>query len=283
MDFKNSIIKQHSFSPSQERAIEDFTNWWNSDSLIYTLTGAAGTGKTFLLKYLINHVMRGKKIAITAPTHKAVRVAEIMTGVKGRTIHSLHGLRPNTALETFNINNVKYESLGKIHIQDYDVVIVDEGSQINHGIAKLNETRARQFKVRIIYVGDKLQLPPVRSKDDPPLKKDEIDMSEIFKYPNTFELTDIVRQEKGNPLLELLAIARNDVQQGTTTILDYLSNNKYNIDEKNNRGYMVLSDREFASKCIEAFKGEQFHKDIDFCRYAAYTNAAINDWNKYIR
>ena len=272
MDFKNSIIKSNSFSASQENLIKDFTEWWNTNNLIYTITGAAGTGKTYILNYLIKNIMRGKRIAVTAPTHKAVRVIEVMTGQKGRTIHALHGLRPNTSLETFNIDNVKYESLGTIHMKNFDVVIVDECSQVNAGIFKLNELRARQYNVRIIYVGDKYQLPPVGEV-----------ISLTFNQSHVFQLTDIVRQEEGNPLLELLAIARNDVKNGKCTVIDYLKANPINIDTEHDTGYMVLKDAEFATMCVEYFSSDKFSKDIDYCKYAAYTNETILNWNKYVR
>jgi len=272
MDFKNAIIQSNSFSNSQEALIRDFTEWWDTDDLIYTITGAAGTGKTYILNYLIKNIMRGKRIAVTAPTHKAVRVIEIMTGQKGRTIHALHGLRPNTSLETFNIDNVKYDSLGTIHIKNYDVIIIDECSQVNAGIFKLNELRARQYNVRIVYVGDKYQLPPVGEKE-----------SLTFNQTHVFELTDIVRQEEGNPLLELLAIARNDVINGTLTSIDFLKSNPTNIIVEEDVGYMVMPDAQFASNCVAYFQSDQFSKNIDFCKYAAYTNETILNWNKYVR
>ena len=272
MDFTKSIIKDEGFSNSQELMIKDFTEWWNTDNLIYTITGAAGTGKTYILNYLIRNVMKGKKIAVTAPTHKAVRVIEIMTGVKGRTIHSLHGLRPNTALETFNIDSVKYDSLGTIHIKNYEIVIIDECSQINAGLFKLNELRARQYNVRIIYVGDRFQLPPVKEK-----------ISLSFNQSHVFELTDIVRQEKGNPLLELLSIAREDVKNGKLTSIDYLKANPTNLDVEKDVGYIVLSDKDFANSCVSHFVSDEFSKDIDYCRYGAYTNDTILNWNKYVR
>lgn len=276
MDFKNSVIKQGLFSNSQELAIQDFTEWWDSGKLVYTLTGAAGTGKTYLLNYLIKDVMKRKnrdiKIAITAPTHKAVRVAEIMTGVKGRTIHSLHGLRPNTALDTFNIDNVKYDSLGTVHMKNYNVVITDECSQINSGIFKLNELRSTQYNVKTIYVGDRLQLPPVGEKE-----------SLSFNQSHVFELTDIVRQEKGNPLLELLGVAREDVRNGTENVIQFLKDNPKSIDNEKSIGYIVLSDKEFAASCVESFKSTRFQQDIDFCKYTAYTNNTISGWNSYVR
>lgn len=280
MDFKNNIVNQKLFSNSQEEFLRDFSEWWNTNSLTYTLAGVAGSGKTYMLRYISTNIMRNKKIAITAPTHKAVRVAEIMTGIKGRTIHSLHGLRPNTSLETFNIDNVKYESLGTIHMQNYNVVIVDECSQVNSGIFKLNELRARQYNTRIIYVGDRLQLPPIKDKDE---NGNPVKESLTFKQSHVFELTDIVRQEKGNPLLELLAIAREDARNGTDNVISFLKDNPKNIDNDKGIGYITLSDKEFAASCIAAFKSSNFEKDIDFCKYTAYTNDTILGWNKFVR
>jgi len=67
------------------------------------LTGYSGTGKTFLVTKIIEEILfknKGIKIAITAPTNKAVRVlknlssiSETHSRVEFNTLHSLLGLK----------------------------------------------------------------------------------------------------------------------------------------------------------------------------------------------
>src|SRR5690625_7453218 len=68
------------------------------DGVRYTcLRGYAGTGKTFLMRRLVDELdLRGIKVAACAPTHKAARVlGDPLAGndARARTIHSFLRLR----------------------------------------------------------------------------------------------------------------------------------------------------------------------------------------------
>lgn len=269
-DFSKGLKREYDFTPSQSALIKDFEEWWNSPNMIYTISGAAGTGKTFVLDYLIKNVIKARTV-VTAPTHKATRVAERATGIGGMTLHSLHGLRPNLNLDDFNIDNVRFDTMGAPKIRNYNCIIIDECSQINNSLQTLNEQRARQFGTKIVYVGDPYQLPPVKEN-----------LSATFRHKRVFNLTDIVRQEKGNPLLELLAIAREDVKNNTSKTLRYLKDNPHNILE-DGTGYAVLLDNDFRKSIVTMFASQDFSQNIDYVRYTAYTNNDILSWNNYIR
>ena len=62
----------------------------------FLLSGYAGTGKTFAITYFVRKLSK-TKVALTAPTNKAVRVLEMMASEAGlsvdtKTIHALLGL-----------------------------------------------------------------------------------------------------------------------------------------------------------------------------------------------
>ena len=59
--------------PSQQRALNQLSDWYNSEELECTLCGYAGTGKTYILRYFLDNIV-DKSFTITAPTHKALRV-----------------------------------------------------------------------------------------------------------------------------------------------------------------------------------------------------------------
>lgn len=75
----------------QEAAVTDMLSWFNSGSKKpYILQGYAGTGKTTLLKILINALpVPVAKIALVAPTNRAAKVLSNKTGLPTRTAFSL--------------------------------------------------------------------------------------------------------------------------------------------------------------------------------------------------
>lgn len=211
-------IKDDKLYKSQEQAINKLADWYHSKELECTLEGFAGTGKTYLLKYFIENVV-DKSFVVTAPTHKALRVLENNVGRKGKTLHSLHGLKPNTDLANFDIERPQFDPLGEPTIKNYNLVIIDECSMINSSLFRLNRQRAKDFNTKILYVGDSLQLPPVNEVISPTFAAVE----------NKVVLTDIVRQEKGNPLLELFILLRYDIKNKTNKFLEYIITNRSNI------------------------------------------------------
>jgi tRNA A37 threonylcarbamoyladenosine biosynthesis protein TsaE len=270
MDFKK-VIKP-TFTNSQVELVNKIGEFFKSDKLSFTISGSAGTGKSYITRQIIENIPKHIKIAVSAPTHKAVRVIESFTGKKGHTIHSLHGLRPNYSLDEFNIDNIKYESIGNVKFNEYNVIFIDEASMINKDLKQLNDIRSKQFKTKIVYLGDNLQLAPV--KEDSP--------SDVFnKVDDSFELIDIIRQNETNPLLDIYDILREDVKNNTSKFINKLKLGKDSII--NNEGFSILDYPKFKSKIDEYFKSNDFKSDINFCRYAGYTNESVTIWNRYIR
>lgn len=260
----------HGLFPSQSKALQTLSQWWYSNELEHTLKGVAGTGKTFLLKKFIELVVN-KSFTITAPTHKALRVAEKHLGINGLTLQSLHGLKPDISLDTFDIDNLSFNTIGSPKMEHYSLVIIDESSMINSSLFELNRERMRQYNIKILYVGDPLQLPPVKEKE-----------SRVFTdVEGITELHDIIRQGKDSPLLNLFELLRNDIVNKTSTCLAYMSKHREQI--VNGKGYMVLNAPDYRAKMTEYFLHPQFYKDISYVRATAYTNLSINSWNNYIR
>ena len=267
----SSKIIDERLYPSQQEAINKLADWFKSSSLECTLEGYAGTGKTFILQYFINHVV-DKTFTVTAPTHKALRVLEATVGRKGKTLHSLHGLKPNTDLANFDIERPQFATDGKDpSIQHYHLVIIDECSMINKDLFLLNQRRSKQYNVKILYVGDSLQLPPVN----------EVLSPTFAAVKQKVILTQIVRQEEGNPLLELFGLIRNDIVEGKDGFLRHIAKNRKNI--KGNVGYEIKPTIEFKDYILSEFKSDNFIKNIDHLRLTSYTNPCVSSWNSIIR
>ena len=146
-DFITKVSKYggYGFTNGQEEALTKIEDWYNNPKeLSFTLSGRAGTGKTYIIKYLIDNIIK-QPICVSAPTHKAVRTVERSTGRKGKTLQSLHGLRPNVNLEDFDLHNVKFDTLGNPTIGNYKIIVIDECSMVNPALHELNMKRAGGF------------------------------------------------------------------------------------------------------------------------------------------
>ncbi len=265
-----AAIDKMGFTPSQRDAVLALTKWYNSNELICTLRGHAGTGKTYILDYFVNQVIK-HSVVVTAPTHKAVRIVEKRIGKKSKTLQSLHGLRVNVNLETFNIDKIQFDPFGEPSFANYKIVIIDECSMINSSLYDLNEQRARQYKTKILYVGDDKQLPPVGEN-----------LSRCFTCKNQVVLNEIVRQDKDNPMLTLLSLLRDDIEHGTSKFISHIVTNKEVINSKG-EGYETLKTKPFTQKVVEVFNDKRFESNLDFVRYTAWTNKSIKEWNSFIR
>ena len=167
------------------------------------LTGVAGTGKSYLTgKIVIDLVSDGHRVAVAAPTNKAVRVikekvelqAGRSVGANFSSIHSLLGLR----LIEHEDGNQSCQPLGEPTLGLFEVLIVDECSMIGENLFKL--IKEYQEEARVLFVGDPAQLPPVAEKEDvsPTFTESEIKVA----------LTEIVRQAEGSDIIRLSTYVR---------------------------------------------------------------------------
>jgi hypothetical protein len=277
-DFSKGLIKtktgkydKYHLTNSQYKAILAIEDWFfNNKSSQFTLSGSAGTGKSFLTNVIIKEIFKTKRIVVSAPTHKAVRVIEKFTKRTGKTIHSLHGLRPNFNIDDLRLDKLKFESLGLNKFNEYDLILMDESSMIPKEVKKLNDIRSTQYNTKILYVGDKLQLPPVR----------ETGISSIFNNEHRFNLTDIVRQDNDNSLSELLLLLRIDVLNGTSKFINYIS--KHPTALSNGLGYSTFNRRQYETIIKSLFNNDYFKYTHKY-RLTTYTNDRVNIWNNYIR
>ena len=131
------------------------------------LTGAAGTGKTYLLNTFIAQARkRGKKVSVTATTGLAA------THLGGNTIHSWSGIGVNDYLP----NNF-FERLSKTRrdvISKTDVLIIDEISMLHDFRLDMIDKVLRTVRendqpfggIQLVMSGDFFQLPPVNRPNE---------------------------------------------------------------------------------------------------------------------
>lgn len=273
-------ISINGFTDDQKKAYStliDFINAsYNQNDYKRALIGAAGTGKTYLVKALIKNCgLSYSTIGLAAPTHKACRVLNEsiqIPNVKVNTIQSDLGLRINFDVERFDIDNPPFDPKGKIKIGDYALYIIDESSMLNRGLVMFLEKICKTNKCKIIYIGDSTQLAPVGEK-----------YSSAFKGIKTSNLKQIVRQGDDNPISYLLNLLRYDVEHKSFTFLEHITRNRSNFNVDNTKGYQVCNPKEFEQLIQINFSDEELTKNIDYVKVIAYTNNTVSAWNKFIR
>lgn len=124
------------------------------------LTGKAGTGKSFVLKRLLDQLKEsGKRIMSLAPTGVAAN------NVNGQTIHSAFQLTPFGVLDYEACKYWKGER--RKMMNKVDVFIIDEVSMLRPDILDgMNLSLIKNgcdplYQKQIIFVGDMKQLPPI--------------------------------------------------------------------------------------------------------------------------
>jgi len=146
------------------------------------VTGKAGTGKTFVLSYIIKaYESLGQNVVCAAPTGKATRRLSEMTGRDSVTIHRLLG---------FDSKSFKYNISEKL--EGIDVLIIDEFSMVDIRLA-YSLLSAVEYNTKIIISGDHNQLKPISAGN----LFNNMLIYHTQKNDNLFkitELTHIVRQ-----------------------------------------------------------------------------------------
>ena len=137
-------------SEKQKEAIEAVNN-----NNVCIITGGPGTGKTTIIKSIIELYKKHKKKAVLcAPTGRAAKRMTETTGQEAKTLHRL--LEIGKIEDKGNYENIDYD----IAPLDADVVIVDEMSMVD--VFLMNYlVKALYQGTKLILVGDVDQLPSV--------------------------------------------------------------------------------------------------------------------------
>ena len=151
----------------QAQAIEALRKWWyDGKKQVFQISGAAGTGKTTLIRYLINEIkLEHDEVLFTAFVGKAT-LAMTRNGLNAKTLHSAICYCKDEPVLDEN-GNVVTEYNRRVTKRVFTrrrkidprirLIVVDEGSMVP---AKMADWLLK-FKVPIIVLGDLNQLPPV--------------------------------------------------------------------------------------------------------------------------
>lgn len=223
------------------------------------LIGSAGTGKTYLTGELVQLLLniQRKPVWVTAPTNKALAILmKKLSHIDSdrlifKTIHSALKMTLHTNGKTGErkfIQN-KYIKKGEDDFRQAGVCFIDETSMLNTELMGYLE----DYKFPIIFVGDDKQLNPVGEAISPIWLKE-------YK---TYELTEIIRQGAGNPIIDL------------SRDIDMLFFKIPKIIE--GLGYDYSEDRAKMIDNLAMVNG------TDELKYLTYTNPDVDGMNQFVR
>lgn len=204
----HNLIEQHfgkTPTPQQREVfmmLEKFLPAEKGDEC-FVLKGYAGTGKTTLISALVKVLPKIKlNSVLLAPTGRAAKVISNYSGKMAFTIHKKIYRKKVAAIPDMNF-------VLSDNIAENTLFIVDEASMISDQAHDYSKQSLLQDLIRYVYngkncklmlVGDTAQLPPVGSAHSPAL-----DLKILAEYFGlnifSYELTDVVRQEKESGIL----------------------------------------------------------------------------------
>ncbi len=196
------------------------------------ITGAAGSGKTHLLRDYISYLTEHEvSMGITAATGIAA------THMGGVTIHSWSGIGIRDKLTEGEIEEISARSYLRSRFQRAQVLIIDEVSMLHHFRLDLVDRVLRHARDRdvpfggmqVIFCGDFFQLPPVARHNEPPAQFAY--HAEVWKEcaPVVCYLEDQYRQSDEKYLSILLGIRANDVTEEHVELLHSRFNKKVEL------------------------------------------------------
>ena len=254
MDITSIVLNE-----DQELGIRAISNWWaHPRRNFFILEGAAGTGKTTMVKYIIKNLLNCKPV-VSAPTNEACR--QSMYALEGvavdvMTTYALFGFSFDTGkVEKELVLRKSAEALGKANL-----IIIDECSMINERL--LNEIiRIGKQGKKILFLGHSSQLPPVMETH----KAFDPAESPVFcqEWP-TFTLGKVERSS--GELLEYI--------QG----IEQLIYAKSKLFRKGERARTKDQLREY----IISKEGRARFKE-DEAKILSYSNREVDFWNTEVR
>ena len=245
----------------------------NKNEKMIVLEGYAGTGKSTIISHLFQSPEYQKlNICMSATTNKAVSVLKEMGKVENKkidylTIHKLMKIKRTidsdgkqqfitSFHETTDSRNKKCKSIFR-----YNVIVIDEASMINKYLFHDLEVISKRIVGKIIFVGDRNQLPPVNQL-----------ISDVFatnKY-QIISLTKVMRSSGDNNIVNISNYIRESI------------NNKDNLRLKTFKDDNVKIHRA-EKKWIDNYVSDLTNNNHQKSIILAYTNAKCSQINNTVR
>jgi len=262
----------------QEKAADDIVDFIEGklDLPFFTLTGAPGTGKSFMLKEALsrtNKFMFDRCAATIAHSAKNVLNEMLNSSIPCYTVAQWLGLRMNYSKD----GDILFLKSKKAITQlaNYKIAILDEASMINDELFDDIMHIVNMRGIKLIAVGDIYQLPPVKQNHD-------------SKFFNKIDATLTIPMRFSGPIADLASIYRHsiaDINNGYTGDFNVLNNKTNRIgdfDTDLNSGFFFRSDiHALIEQAASEIKANP--DNVNFSRMLAYKNSNVKLLNEHIR
>ena len=244
--------------------IENFLLPSNKDKA-FMLNGKGGTGKTTIIKKAIANK---SGIMALAPSHKAKKVlGKSLKGVTGnvKTLASALAIKLNESTGYFEPD--EFARKKSIPIQNASIIIIDESSMVSDDMFD-EIMKLKQPFAKVIFMGDKAQLPPVGQEKD----------SKVFDIENSYELIEKMRQAKTSPIINIGSmIAANVETTEENRVLNIIKPedriNKYDTVSGSSLQWIDNTDKAIDS-FVKHFK--EGNGDPDYVKMVTFNNELHN-------
>lgn len=221
MNAQTEVLSIFDFLPfrptkEQEKALYEIAEFTGQDNPedFYILAGAAGTGKTSMLKAVVDYLEESETgMYLCAPTAQA---AKVLSGKTGKTASTIQKVIYNTRFsENGQVSFVKKAN----ELAGFTVFLVDEASMVSDELSSgmfsspggllsdlIDFCKQGNRKNKIIFIGDRYQLPPVNEKIralDPAYLEVKFELTGSYTY-----MTEVKRQNDGSEILRLANAVR---------------------------------------------------------------------------
>jgi len=250
---------------------------WKKSNALFILKGYAGTGKTTVVKALVNVLPAlGKRTVLMAPTGRAAKVMAGYTGKQAHTIHRKIYFARTTKEGTISLKMQK-------NLHRHTLFIVDEASMIQHAMPvegqlfssrnlldDLFEYVQSGENCRLLFIGDAAQLPPVGLDYSPALDAGFLKKGYDLEI-DSFELTEVVRQSKESGIL-----------MNATHVREQIMKQKIQFPMFKTEGFpdiYSISGSDLEEMLNQAYAGDGRENNVVVCR----SNKRANIFNREIR
>lgn len=280
-DFYKLIKSKFPFQPTvkQDVVLMQLSEFiFNKEpNTLYLLKGYAGTGKTSIIGTIVTLLWHSKKSAVLlAPTGRAAKVISNYSNKEAFTIHKkIYFPKKEKG------GGVKFVMQPNKHRNT--IFIVDEASMIPDipADSKLFENGSllddliqyvyTGHQCKLLLIGDKAQLPPVKSDLSPALDEKKLDLN-YNKNVTSIELDEVVRQEKDSGILD-----------NATELRAVLESSFYESFKFNINGYQDIVRLIDSHEIMDAINDSYSNNGYEETAIIVRSNKRANLYNKQIR
>jgi len=270
-------MNRNVLTKSQEELVEKLESFLYGPDKYFLLTGQPGVGKTFVLRYVLKGLLeeerntKKKNVLGVCLAHQAKK--QLKNSIpNSQTFAKAYGLKEkydeSTGERSFVFDKNSKSIDGK---NPYSVIVHDEVSQYTTKMLDIVQENT-SFITKVIFVGDRAQLPPIDRMSMKP-NSDSPVFTWDWSEENSHELTEIVRQEAHNPLLQFAKVMRQEIftNHNITRI-------KYMLSQPNvvkGLGYENI-ERSSVNELMKALEGTE-------TLIIAHRNKNVNNFNRTVR